>query len=196
MATLAAIAEIYSDPSLDLATRQSLASLSVDACHAIERVVTDATVSSVQMREVNLARLIAETVGAAILRGGNVRASVARDLPLVEADPLRLRQALDNLVSNALAHSGAAHEIVVSADSGDGDVRLSVADRGGGIPIGEQARIFEAGVRLDSSRPGSGLGLAVARAVAEAHGGELTLESTPGEGATFTLALPLRARKD
>jgi signal transduction histidine kinase len=196
VAALAAIAEIYSDPSLDLATRQSLASLSVDACHAIERVVTDATVSSVQMQDVDLARLIAETVGAAILRGGNVRAIVARDLPLVEADPLRLRQALDNLVSNALAHSGAAHEIVVSAGSGDGDIRLSVTDRGDGIPIGEQERIFEAGVRLDSSRPGSGLGLAVARAVAEAHGGELTLESTPGEGATFTLALPLRARKD
>jgi len=195
VAALAAIAEIYSDPSLDLATRQSLASLSVDACHAIERVVTDATVSSVQMQDVDLARLIAETVGAAILRGGNVRGIVARDLPLVEADPLRLRQALDNLVSNALAHSGPAHEIVVSVDSGADDVRLSVADRGEGIPIGEQERIFEAGVRLDSSRPGSGLGLAVARAGAEAHGGELTLESSPGEGATFTLALPLRARK-
>jgi len=195
VAALAAIAEIYSDPSLDLAERRSLAALSIDACRAIERVVTDATVASVRLREVDIARLVGEIVGAAILRGGNVRVVVDPSLPLVEADPLRLKQALDNLVSNALAHSGAAHEVVVSAHGGDGNVRLSVADEGEGIPIEEQERIFVAGVRLDPHRPGSGLGLAVARAVAEAHGGELTLESAPGEGATFTLALPLQVRE-
>ncbi|MEX0850392.1 MAG: ATP-binding protein [Gaiellaceae bacterium] len=196
VAALAAIAEIYSDPSLDLAERRSLATLSVDACRAIERVVTDATVASVRLGEVDIARLVAETVGAAILRGGNVRAVVDPGLPFVEADPLRVKQALDNLVSNALTYSGAAHEVVVSADEGDGHVRLSVSDEGEGIPIEEQERIFEAGVRLDVRRPGSGLGLAVARAVAKAHGGELTLESAPGEGATFTLALPFRARTE
>ncbi len=192
VAALAAIAEIYSDPSLDLAERRSLAALSIDACRAIERVVTDATVASVRLREVDLARLVAETVGAAILRGGNVRAVVDPGLPFVEADPLRVKQALDNLVSNALAYSGAAHEVVVSAHEGDGNVRLSVADEGDGIPIEEQERIFEAGVRLDARRPGSGLGLAVARAVAKAHGGELTVDSTPGKGTTFTLSLPSR----
>ncbi len=68
---------------------------------------------------------------------------------------------------------------------------LSVADHGPGIPFDEQERIFEAGVRLDSGQPGSGLGLAVARAIAEAHGGTLTIDSVPGEGATFTIALPV-----
>ena len=194
VAALAAIAEIYPDQSLDLAERRSLAALSIDACRAIERVVTDATVASIRLREVDIARLVAETVGGAILRGGNVRAVVEPGLPLVEADPLRVKQALDNLVSNALAHSGGAHEVVVSAHEGDGNVRLSVADEGDGIPIKEQERIFEAGVRLDPRRPGSGLGLAVARAVAEAHGGDLTLDSTPGKGATFTLTLPVRVR--
>jgi len=192
VAALAAIAEIYSDQSLDLSGRRSLAALSVDACRAIERVVTDATVASLRLQEVDLAVLVSETVGGAILRGGNVRAAVEPGLPLVHADPLRLRQALDNLVSNAVAHSGVANEIVVSVGRGDGDIRLSVADDGEGVPTAEQERIFEAGVRLESSRPGSGLGLAVARAVAEAHGGELTLDSTPGEGATFTLSLPMR----
>ena len=196
VAALAAIAEIYSDQSLDLAERRSLATLSVNACRAIERVVTDATVASVRLREVDIARLVSEIVGAAILRGGNVRAVVDPGLPFVKADPLRVKQALDNLVSNALAHSGAAHEVVVSAHEGDGNVRLSVSDEGEGIPIEKQERIFEAGVRLDARRPGSGLGLAVARAVAKAHGGELTLESAPGEGATFTLALPFRARTE
>lgn len=194
VAALAAIAEIYSDETLDLAEHRSLATLSIDACRAIERVVTDATVASVRLREVDIARLVSEIVGAAILRGGNVRAVVDSGLPLVEADPLRVKQALGNLVSNALAHSGAAHEVVVCAHVGDGNVRLSVSDEGEGIPIEEQERIFEAGVRLDPRRPGSGLGLAVARAVTEAHGGDLTLDSTPGEGATFTLTLPLRVR--
>jgi len=192
VAALAAIAEIYSDQSLDLATRRSLAALSVDACRAIERVVTDATVASVRLGEVDLALLVSETVGGAILRGGNIRAAVESGLPLVDADLLRLKQALDNLVSNAVAHSGVAHEIVVTVRRGDGDIRLSVADDGEGIPAAEQEHIFEAGVRLDPRRPGSGLGLAIARAVAEAHGGELTLESSPGEGATFTLRLPMR----
>lgn len=194
VAALAAIAEIYSDESLDLTERRSLAALSIDACRAIERVVTDATVASVRFGDVDLARLVSETVGGAILRGGNVRAEVDPDLPLVDADPLRLKQALDNLVSNALAHSGAVHEVVVSVYREDDQIRLSVTDNGAGVPIAEQERIFEAGVRLDPKRPGSGLGLAVARAVAEAHGGDLTLDSTPGKGATFTLTLPVRVR--
>jgi two-component system sensor histidine kinase SenX3 len=58
------------------------------------------------------------------------------------------------------------------------------------VPVDDQVRIFEAGVRLDPDRSGSGLGLAIARAIAEAHGGKLTLTSIPGEGATFTIALP------
>ncbi len=70
-------------------------------------------------------------------------------------------------------------------------VLLSSTDRGPGIPIGEQERIFEPGVRLDRERSGSGLGLAIARAIAESHGGTLTVESVPGEGATFTIALPV-----
>lgn len=192
VAALAAISEIYSDQTLDLAARRSLASLALDACRGIERVVTDATVASVRLKSVDLARLVGEIVGAAILRGGAVRAVFEPGVPRVEADPLRLKQALDNLVSNALAYSGAAHEVVVSAHEGDGHVRLSVSDEGEGIPIEEQERIFEAGVRLDVRRLGSGLGLAVARAVAKAHGGELTVDSTPGKGTTFTLSLPSR----
>jgi len=119
-----------------------------------------------------------------------VRASVAAKLPRIEADPLRLRQALDNLVANAVTHSPPGGEVVVSARVDEGAIVLSVADKGGGIPVEEQERIFEPGVRLDVGRPGSGLGLAVARAIAEAHGGKLTVESAPGEGATFTLVLP------
>jgi signal transduction histidine kinase len=83
--------------------------------------------------------------------------------------------------------------VVVSASSrDDGGVLLSVTDSGDGIAVADQRRIFDAGVRLNLDRPGAGLGLAVARAIAEAHGGTLTVESAPGEGATFTLTLPAR----
>jgi len=108
----------------------------------------------------------------------------------VLADPIRIRQALDNLVSNALLH-GSQGEVVVSAAAGQEGVLLSVTDAGEGIAPADQSRIFEAGIRLDRERSGAGLGLAIARAIVEAHDGTLTVDSSPGRGATFTIALPL-----
>ena len=102
---------------------------------------------------------------------------------------MRLRQALDNLLRNAMRHA-AGSPIVVGARMDGEQVCVSVSDRGKGIARSDQARIFERGTRLDPSRPGSGLGLAVTRAIAVAHGGALTVESTPGEGATFSIRLP------
>jgi two-component system sensor histidine kinase BaeS len=191
VAALSAIAETLRDESVEPSVRRELAGLAVGACHGIERVVTDAAAASVRPEEVDVGRLVRETAAAAALEGARVRAEVAPALPLLEADPLRLRQALDNLVSNALTHSGSDAEVVVRA-AADGDrVLLSVSDSGDGIPSDEQHRIFDPGVRLNKGRSGSGLGLAITRAIAEAHGGTLTVESVPGEGATFTLALPL-----
>ncbi len=190
VAALSAIAEALADGDLDEGTQRELAGLALAACRGIERVVGDAAVGSVRLEEVDVGRLVKESVAAAVLGGASVRASVAADLPRIDADPLRLRQALDNLVANSVTHSPPGHEVVVNARVGEGEILLSVSDRGGGIPVEEQERIFEPGVRLDTSRPGSGLGLAVARAIAEAHGGTLTVESAPGRGATFNLALP------
>jgi signal transduction histidine kinase len=189
VAALAAIAQAYRDA--DLPARRSLAALAVAACSGIERVVSDATVDSVVRQRVDVARLVEGSVAAAVLRGGKVRAEVERDLPPVDVDPFRLRQALDNLVSNALTHGATGGEVIVALRSGGGVLVLSVSDGGPGISAEEQERIFEAGVRLDPARPGSGLGLAVARAIAEAHGGRLGVESGPEGGATFTLTLPL-----
>jgi two-component system sensor histidine kinase BaeS len=135
--------------------------------------------------------MVRQAAATASLAGGRVEPRVAADLPHIAADPLRLRQALDNLVVNALAHAGSKGEVIVSAMSSGIDVLLSVSDSGPGVPIVDQERIFEAGVRLDPNRSGSGLGLAIARAIAEAHGGKLTMTSVPGEGATFTIALPV-----
>jgi two-component system sensor histidine kinase BaeS len=143
----------------------------------------------VRLEEVDVGRLAEEAVAAAVVAGGNVRAEIARGLPLIEADPLRLRQALDNLVANALLHSGSTDEVVVRARNADGSVLISVVDTGVGVHPAEQERIFEKGVRLDDARPGSGIGLALARAIAEAHGGTLSVDSVPGQGATFNLSV-------
>ena len=194
VAALSAIAEALADEELDEGTRRELAGLALAACRGIERVVGDAAVGSVRLEEVDVGRLVKESVAAAVLSGASVTPVISSDLPRIDADPLRLRQALDNLVANAVTHSTTRGQVVVSARVGEGEILLSVSDKGGGIPIEEQERIFEPGVRLDVGPPGSGIGLAVARAIAEAHGGTLTVESAPGEGATFTLVLPLPKR--
>lgn len=190
VAALAAIAETYRDNRLETTARRPLIELAIAACRGIERLVTDAALASVRLENVDIGRLVDEAVAAAVLGGGNVRAEVDVGLPSLRADPLRLRQALDNLVSNALRHAGSTTpEVIVRARRGDGAVLLSVADTGLGVPPDEQERIFEAGVRLSGGRSGSGLGLAVARAIVEAHGGTLSVESAPERGATFTIAL-------
>jgi two-component system sensor histidine kinase BaeS len=187
VAALASIAHAYRDKRLTRDERQSLVSLALGACRAIERVVDDAAVTSLHAQAVHLGRVVLEAVDSARLRGVNARAIVEPGLPEVEADPLRIRQALDNLLTNAAEHAGADEEIVVRALVDDSRLVLSVSDAGGGIAPQDHARILEPGVRLDPTRPGSGLGLAIVRAIAEAHGAALTIDSTLGEGATFSL---------
>lgn len=191
VAALSAIAETFSDEGLESRARLELSQLAIAACLGIRRVVIDAAVASVQVVSMDPGALVHQIVETARLFGGRVEAEIASDLPQIAADPVRLRQALDNLVSNALRHGGPDGGVRVSATSHGGLVLLSVSDSGPGVPIADQDRIFDAGVRLDASRAGSGLGLAIARAIAEAHGGQLTLTSIPGEGATFTIALPV-----
>ena len=188
VAALGAIAEAARGDSKE-GDRRALVDLALAACRAIERIVTDAAVASVRLEPTDVADVVGEAVQAAVLGGANVRAVVEPDLPQIAADRLRLRQALDNLISNAATHAGG--EIVVRAVASDGGVVLSVSDSGPGIPPEEQEHVFEAGVRLAPERPGSGLGLAVVRAIADAHGASVSLESEPGRGATVGLAFPV-----
>lgn len=193
MAALSAISEALARGRLDYAALAELARLAIAACAGIERIVADASATSIRLAPVAVGRLLRDVSTEAALRGAHVLVAVPDDLPDVAADAVRLRQALDNLVANALAVSPAGGEVVLAGVSTGEELLLTVSDHGPGIAAEEQERIFEPGVRLHSGYPGSGLGLAIAKAIAEAHGGRLTVDSSPGAGATFTLAVPLRA---
>jgi signal transduction histidine kinase len=191
VAALSAIAETLSDGELDAGTRRELLRLVLLACRGIERIVADLAVASIRRERLDAGRLVRDVVAGAALRGTQVELTVPVELPAVEADASRLRQALDNLISNAVVHGGRDASVAVRMRA-DTMMRIDVSDTGPGIAPEELERIFDAGVRLDrATAPGSGLGLALARAIAEGHGGTLTVVSAPGAGTTFTLALPL-----
>jgi signal transduction histidine kinase len=164
-----------------------LLELAVAAGRDVERIAVDATPSSLRPERVDPAALVADVAATASLSSGVVRAEAEPGLPWLEADPVRLRQALGNLVANAVAHSRG--EVVVSASRHDDGVALAVSDSGEGIEPEHQLAVFEPGTRF-SDRPGEGLGLAVVRSVVDAHGGVVELESAPGRGSTFRLVLP------
>jgi signal transduction histidine kinase len=110
----------------------------------------------------------------------------------IVADRQRLTQALMNLSQNAVTHTQAGDAVELGSELRNGSVRLWVKDTGPGVPEHEQARIFERFVRLDRVPvgEGAGLGLAITRAVAEAHGGRVEVDSRPGDGARFTVIIP------
>jgi len=189
-AALVAIAVALTDEAVDEKSSRELLGLAVSAARAIERIVGDAALGPLCIENVEVGAVAQAAVASAALRGARVRLVLESDLPSVPGDPVRLHQAIDNVVTNAVAYSGEGEEVLVTVQAQRSELAVSVSDRGPGIPAPDLDRIFLPGVRLDGGRPGSGIGLAVARAVAEAHGGTLTVESTPGEGATFVLALP------
>lgn len=140
-------------------------------------------------------REIARWVEPFKLAGGDRRWELllAEKLPPVQADPVRLRELLQNLWSNAVKHAPEGSTIQVGARPVAEGVAIWVRDEGPGIEAQEQERIFQRFTRASESGEGAGLGLYMARAIAQAHGGRLDLSSTPGQGSTFTLWLPAAA---
>jgi signal transduction histidine kinase len=149
-----------------------------------------------RFEEVDLGRVVDEAVEAAVLAQQEVPvvASVNGSLPAIRGDRTRLRQVLGNLIENAVKYSPEGGEVRVSAAATNGAVRIAVRDAGPGIPPDQQGLIFEKFGRAEvegGSKPGTGLGLFIARSIAEAHGGSLEVTSGAEPGSTFTLALPL-----
>ncbi|MFI8519990.1 sensor histidine kinase [Streptomyces sp. NPDC085481] len=161
---------------------------------------------------VNVADLLGQVAAAhqaeAERAGVTLRVTAPDSPPALTADPVRLRQAVGNLVSNAVRHTPRGGRVELRAfgervdGCGDGplsDVVVEVADTGSGIAADDLPYVFDRFWRAERSRNrrtgGSGLGLSIVRKLAEAHGGSATAASTEGVGSTFTLRLPADARE-
>lgn len=188
------------DPTM---LREGLEAISVEAAR-MSRLVRDLLLLAeadagvqLNLKPVELDTLLLEVYREALLMA-NGRAKVRlghEDQAQVQGDADRLKQLLLNLVSNAIAYTPADGAVTLSLHRRpDGWVRVTVADTGIGIAPEDQARIFDRFWRIDRARTraggGSGLGLSIAKSIAEAHGGSISVESEIGKGSTFEVLLP------
>jgi two-component system sensor histidine kinase KdpD len=133
-----------------------------------------------------------------------VRLRIEPSLPLIRCDAVLIVQLLENLIDNALKYAGAVHEFEIIARRSADHLMLAVADRGPGVPPVLREQVFEAFRRGAQTPPpgedamprGAGIGLAVCRAIAQAHGGEMRYRARRGGGASFELWLPLAGSPD
>jgi two-component system OmpR family sensor kinase len=144
---------------------------------------------------VELADVVGEAVDAAHAVEPGRPITVSLEPATVTGDRDRLRQIVDNLLANVRAHTPPDTAVQVTLAHVDGTAEISVADSGPGLSEEQSSHVFERFYRADESRArasgGVGLGLAIVSAVAHAHGGDVSARSEPGEGATFSIVLPL-----
>jgi signal transduction histidine kinase len=131
-------------------------------------------------------------------RGVTLILQIAHDLPLLDVDPLRLRQMLYNLISNGIKFTPSGGRVTISAQVLEDQLEIRVSDTGIGIPREDLPRLFQefeqVSAQGDGRVAGSGLGLALTKRLVELHGGSVSVESVLGEGSTFALRLPLPAQ--
>ncbi|HEV8605940.1 MAG TPA: ATP-binding protein [Tepidisphaeraceae bacterium] len=141
---------------------------------------------------------LAELVGTALhhlrkrLANRPIKIDLPPNLPLVNVDSVALEQVLVNLVDNAVEHTPPSTPIEITGAANNGQITLSVADHGPGLPKGAESRIFDKFFRAHSgqNRHGIGLGLAICRAIIDGHGGTITAQTRPAGGAIFHITLP------
>ena len=157
----------------------------------------DVALPKIEEARVDLGRLAGEAVNRmrALAGGRDLRAEQPEQPVVIRGDAERLGQVLNNLLDNAIRHTADDGEIVVRVRHDAGGASLSVSDDGVGISAEHLPHIFDRFYRVDRARSrtsgGTGLGLAIARMIAQAHGGSLTVESSPGQGSIFTLRFQL-----
>jgi two-component system sensor histidine kinase KdpD len=142
-----------------------------------------------------------EVVGSALrasarqLAGRIIETRLASALPLVRYDAVLIERVLCNLLENAAKYTPPGARVTVVAATGDGELAVTVQDNGPGLPLGREEAIFEKFTRgeRESPIPGVGLGLAICRAIMQAHGGAITAHAAPGGGAAFVFTLALGA---
>jgi len=164
-----------------------------DMSHIVKSLTRPNVIRSTPLREI-----VEEVIHKYnyMIEQGGVSIDVPADLPVVNVDAEKMRDALGALVANALFFTdreNGARKIAIDTSTADGKVRICVRDNGTGIDPRYVHQIFELGgmSKLDKQRGGGpGYGLYLAKQIIESHGGELTVETTPGEGSTFCLVLP------
>lgn len=163
---------------------------------AVEMVQLDAREIHMNFAPQSVADLIENAMQtcASALVGHPVEVQLPRELPQVLADPVWIERVLCNLLENAAKYSPPGRPIMVSAESGSDAVAISITDRGEGIESSEQNLIFDKFYRGRNHLyrvSGTGMGLAICRAIVEAHQGSITVTSQPGSGSVFTYTLPV-----
>jgi two-component system sensor histidine kinase FlrB len=185
------------NPDLVAADRTRVADRALERLRYLERLIRDmllfARGDSLGRQRFGVCELAIELVHTLepIARARQINFSAVcecGDLTLL-GDRKALGGALTNLVENALQATEANGSVALTAIEADGNVVFRIRDSGRGIDVAQQARLFEP--FFTTRAEGTGLGLAIARGVARGHGGDITVESTPGDGSVFTLALPL-----
>jgi two-component system sensor histidine kinase KdpD len=195
---------LASGGEMSAATRRELTESIVEEASRLNRLVGNLLeMTRLQSGAVELRRdwhSIEELVGASLnrvderLRGREVSLDIPADLPLIALDEVLMQQVLHNLLDNALKYTPAGSPLEVRAHRADDAVVLELADRGPGLPPGEEDDVFRKFHRLRrAGEPGGvGLGLAICRGIVEAHGGTIIAANRDGGGARFTVTLPVQ----
>lgn len=158
----------------------------------------EAGVTQLERKDFRLKSLIERAVRAVELRLQSGNVGIKLDVPdvKVSGDPERLLQAFLNILDNAIKYSVPNSEVSINGQIEENKILVKISDQGVGISTNDMPHIFEQFYTADRSRSGNGtgLGLAIAKRIVEAHNGTITASSNPGEGATFTIQLPIISR--
>jgi two-component system sensor histidine kinase KdpD len=202
LTAITAAAGGLASPTLDESARTELVSVIANESARLTRLVDNLLdLSRLQAGEVaprtdwtSAEELIEAAVAGAVEPRGGFEVSVEPGLAMFEADAAQLERALANLLENAARHAGDGPVRIAALRIGPA-VAIRVTDHGPGIPRAELEHVFEP-FHAPGEHGGTGLGLAIARGFVEANGGELRAQSLPGQGATFTILLPISASHD
>ena len=198
----AVTSDLRAGPGYDATTRDELLDLVLDEAQRLDRIVANllslSRIETGALRPERQAVELGELISACAARlerlfaHAPVKLELGDDLPLADADYSQIDQVVTNLLQNAARHAPDGSTILVGAEPGEhGLIRVFVEDEGPGIPEGVGDRIFDAFWHGDDSSS-SGIGLAICKAIVEAHGGAIHVESSPGQGARFVFTLPAR----
>jgi two-component system sensor histidine kinase KdpD len=195
-----AASSLMGDATLSETVRTELAQTIYEEADRLNRLVANlldmTRLESGAVRPAREWHSLEEIVGTAVRRmefglaGRGIETSLPRDLPLLLLDAVLIEQLLVNLLDNAAKYTPPGSTIRIAAERREDGVRVEVTDDGPGLPPGEEQRVFEKFFRRSGSRGGFGLGLAICRAVVEAHGGRIWAESGRPRGAMFCFTLP------